>query len=610
MAEIIVTKEIVNEVVEKLKNEKLLVVDTETTGLKPYLNSKIFSVQISTEQDDYYFNLNDQVEDEFRGTLLKAEDLLPLFRCPDISWVGQNLKFDLHFLDGINCFPCGSKLYDTEVLGRLFDHNFFKYSLEEMGQRHLGVGKDPKVLEWMEENKCYTLERAPFKEDLNKNYHYNMVPFPLITAYGMRDTRLTLDLFKFFMNGIDPRSKPVIELESQLIPVLYKMEKVGIKIDVYYVDAAIEHEEDIIKDVKKKFLKETGLELKDSAEFLGPLFESHGYLLPKTETGALSATDEVLSSIDLESARLVLKYREHHKRLHTYFLSFLYFSDYQRNVHCQFFQAGTNTGRISSRNPNLQNIPSEDDSRYPVRRAFIPRDDFMFVSIDYKQMEFRLMLDYANESTLIDKIKQGLDPHDATAEETGLDRKAAKTLNFGIIYGMGLEKIGKAIGVTKDKAKEFKWQYFARLPRVKQFIRAVSDKWEREGKIYNWLGRCYTLEDKRWSYKGPNKLIQGGTADIVKTAMVSLDKFLEDKKSRMLLQVHDEILFEVRYSEIGIVGELQRLMESAYPYKHIPLTTSISFSLKSFGEMQEVNSLDEFQEAARKALSEKGYKLS
>jgi DNA polymerase-1 len=197
---------------------------------------------------------------------------------------------------------------------------------------------------------------------------------------------------------------------------------------------------------------------------------------------------------------------------------------------------------------------------------------------------------------LIEKIKSGHDPHDATSEQTGLTRSAAKTLNFGILYGMGLEKLAAAIGCTKGEAREFKWQYFDQLPKVKNFIRSVQDKWLQTKVIYNWLGRRYDLDDDRWA----------GCADIVKKAMVELYAELCAYSSRMVLQVHDEVLFEVHYSEVDVVDKLVDTMEKAYKARHLPLTTSLAYSFKSFGDMIEVESTDALKKAVGKELSSKG----
>jgi DNA polymerase-1 len=234
----------------------------------------------------------------------------------------------------------------------------------------------------------------------------------------------------------------------------------------------------------------------------------------------------------------------------------------------------------------MQNISKDEDAElpFPIRRAFVPRPDYIFVMIDYNQMEFRLMLDYAGELELIEQIIDGHDPHQATAELVNIPRKPAKTLNFGLLYGMGIKKLALQIGVPVDEAARFKYKYFDALPKVQMFLRKTSKRAEKASLVRDWLGRAFHFPDPEFAYKAANAIIQGGCASVVKIAMVRLGKLLEGKKSRMLLQVHDELIFEVHKDELYLVEKLQEIMETVYPYRHIPLTCSVSHSLKSWGE--------------------------
>lgn len=197
------------------------------------------------------------------------------------------------------------------------------------------------------------------------------------------------------------------------------------------------------------------------------------------------------------------------------------------------------------------------------------------------------MLDYANEAGLIRKILDGHDPHDATAEMTGLDRDAAKTLNFALLYGMGKDTLAETLGVSVKEAKEFKYQYFGRLPQVKKFLRAVTTAAERRGFITDWAGRRLYFPDPRFAYKAPNALIQGGCSSIHKKAMVATDKVLAPWKSDILFQVHDEIDFDMHPGELELVPRLKEEMEKIYPYKRLPMRCSVEHSWKSFGDLVE-----------------------
>jgi len=250
-------------------------------------------------------------------------------------------------------------------------------------------------------------------------------------------------------------------------------------------------------------------------------------------------------------------------------------------------QGGTATGRFSYADPNLQNLTKNDPGEFKVRRCVIPDENYFFGSIDYDQMEFRLMLDYAGQLDLIKQIKEGYDPHTATSELVGIPRRAAKILNFGLLYGMGLDLLAKSLGVTREEAREFKSQYFGRLGRVKKFIRTATYRAESRGFVHDWLGRRFYTSDKRFVYKAANSIIQGGCSSIVKKAMNELDTFLEDKKSHMLIQIHDEILFNVHNDEKEILPELSKIMAEVYPFTHMPMSCSISTSKKNFHDMED-----------------------
>jgi DNA polymerase-1 len=264
-----------------------------------------------------------------------------------------------------------------------------------------------------------------------------------------------------------------------------------------------------------------------------------------------------------------------------------------------------------------------------VRKAFVPRKDFCFVMVDFEQMEYRLMLDYADETDLIAKVLGGLDIHQATADMMSVvspvSRDEAKTLNFMLLYGGGVAKLCMALykpqsseddlkaiyglKFMKDKmaawiaqtlrlpvkqvchdieelrkARALRELYFAQLPNVQKFIKNVQKVAENRKHIFTWDGALLHYADDSFAYKAPNGLIQGGCARIVKRAMVELHKFLKDKKSRMLVQIHDELLFEVHKSELSIVPELTRIMSNVYPPKKLAMACSNDHSWKSWGE--------------------------
>jgi len=287
--------------------------------------------------------------------------------------------------------------------------------------------------------------------------------------------------------------------------------------------------------------------------------------------------------------KVILEHRDAHKRKKTYFENFLFFADSQNVLHGNLNQAGTATGRFSANDPNMQNLtkededeaPSEAEMAFPVRRAFIPRPGFCFFMPDFKQMEYRLLLDYANEKEIIRQVMAGVDVHQATANLVGISRKEAKTFNFAFVYGAGVAKLAAQLKRTLEETKRLKYRISDTLPQTSKLIRNVMDSTAQRGFLTNWFGRRYIFPDPKFSYKGPNYLIQGGCADIVKIGMNRCDDFLKNYKSQMVLNVHDEVVFEMHESELHLCEELCRILSSAYPYKFLPMEVDASHSWKS-----------------------------
>jgi DNA polymerase-1 len=354
----------------------------------------------------------------------------------------------------------------------------------------------------------------------------------------------------------------------QLIHVCNAIQERGIKIDRQYVESGLHHERHEIEKAREDFEKDTGRTYKNSSSLFAEIFSSRGEKFPRTEKGNPSFTEKFLDQADTPTAKLISRIRHHEKRLSTYWSSFLLYADEQCVIHPNLNQAGTVTGRFSSSNPNLQNIPKDDEGPYPIRGAFVPREGFKLVSIDYDQQEYRLMLDYAGERGLIDAVLGGEDVHSATARLLNIPRRYAKTVNFALLYGTGTKKLAGMLGIPESEAQSLKKLYFDRLPKVKQFIQDVVRTGETRGYIENWLGRKYWCGDFKYSYKLPNWLIQGGGADVIKVAMVQLHEHLKPYNTKMILQVHDELLFEIPEHEMMIINPLKDVMAEVYKPKN------------------------------------------
>jgi len=380
-----------------------------------------------------------------------------------------------------------------------------------------------------------------------------------------------------------------------LIHVCNKIEAVGVKIDRKFIEAGLKYEHGEIKKAKEDFEADTGRAYVNSSKLFAEIFESRGEKYPLTDKGNPSFKKDFLEDMDTPTALLINRIRYHEKRASTYWSSFLYYADSYNVLHPRLNQAGTVTGRFSSSNPNMQNMPKEDEEedkekQYIVRRSFKPRPGFKFYSIDYNQMEYRMMLDITGEKELIDAVNSGEDVHTATARILGIPRKQAKTVNFALLFGTGNKKLAKMLGVTEQKAKDIKYLYFSKLPNVKSHIYNITKTGETRGYVYNWLGRVYWCGNFDFSYKLPNHLIQGGCADVIKKAMVEIEAQIPDHNMR--LQVHDELIFELEDSRIDILPKIKSIMESVYvPRNGMPLTVSIKRSSRSMAthDMEEMH---------------------
>lgn len=585
-----------------LIRQPCLALDTETTGLRPYHGDRLFSKIFYDGITPYYFNFQDYPDEGVKGlprTYLQKFD--PLYKAAPILWYLHNAKFDQHMLAQEQLFLKG-RVWCTQSMARVLYNDHMKYSLAACGGR-IGEEKDDAVEEYIKKNKLWEWVKIPGKKKREKIKYYDKVPLSIIHPYGEQDVKVCWKVAKdqaaemTKIHESSPENKPTIMdiamLESKCTQVFFDMERSGVKIDRQYCIDGAKHEAGRVREAEQKLHEITGLDFIDSNKHLAQIFSNDGVKYPTTAKGNPSFPDEFLETLNSPVAGQVQQFRDATKRGGTYFQGFLYWADKQHYLHPDMRQSGTATGRLSYANPNLQNLTKADQGLYKVRRCVIPDEDSFLVSIDYDQMEFRLMLDYAGQMDLIQQIMDGYDPHTATAELVGIERRPAKILNFGLLYGMGLDLLAQTLKCTKDEAREFKKKYFSRLGMVQKFIKIATRRAERRGYVHDWLGRRFHFSDARFAYKAANAIIQGGCASIVKQAMVELDSFLRDKKSRMLVQIHDEVLFNLHNSEKYIVPSLQKIMADVYPYKNIPMSCSVTYSRENFYDMKDWNADDQ-----------------
>lgn len=604
-----------DEVVERLSAPGEYGLDTETTGLG--WDDELFSVILADAERGYYFNFNHEPDHlgalpsiEWRLPRHWLEKLKPVLENEISTFYIHNAKFDMRMLAREGLRVLGT-VHCTEALARVQLNTRMSQKLDHLA-KEIGLAKDDAVETYLKKNKLIRKVPVPGKEKLFELKPFNKVPFDIMAKYGENDAVLhrALGLHQVAaFNTIDknraqgePSIWPLVHNERRVTKVCAKMEETGIRINRPYVEGALSYTQQVATSAMKSFEELTGIPWDNSPTTIVDAFKKFGVDLPKTPTGRPSTSKKVLEEftedLDIPLAKAIIAVKKPLKIISTYYSSFLHFADKDGLIHPNMRQGKPETGRFSYSDPNLQNVPKEDDGMYldPVQTPFLVRgcfvplsDEFCFVPIDFDQQEFKLMLDYAGEHELIAQVRAGHDVHSATAQLLGISRKQAKTINFGLLYGMGAAKLAKALGVSMAEAYELRSLYFSKLPRVAAVINMMRAAGRDRGYVWNWAGRRLhvpKVPGKDMSFVLSNHIIQGGGADVVKFAMPVLDDYITARglRSRMLLQVHDEILFQVHKNELAEVGEFVRIMESVYkPRNGLPLTVSPDHSWKSWG---------------------------
>lgn len=485
----------------------------------------------------------------------------------------------------------------------------------------------------------------PIKEELEANYQvckledvtYADVPDDLMAPYAIEDTRLNLLLGQSQRAHLsNDKLRPVRDLELKVTKVLFDVERKGVKLDKEYCKRNAEILDSKCQEIVEAISRLSGTPWKDSFSANKELFTRLGATVPK------SFDKENLPKIDHPIAKLILEYRTLAKISSTYFKGFLDLTGEDGFLHPNFNQ-NVSTGRMSCSSPNLQNLKKdaeekeEDENPIAVKEALLaPSDDYVIVQADYAAQEYRLAFDVAGEEGLIEKVKSGLDIHTATAqflsEKTGkeFDRKKAKTINFLLLYGGGNQKLADALKISLEDAKELKSIYFSQLPKIQALVEEVRNNMVENKYVESWLGRRFqyhsyflaleNLSDEEimkypvWkqnqvynkggtfvdnSNNALNCMIQGGSADITKIAMVNFHKYLLDNncKSYMICFVHDAIYVALHKTEKSLIDVLERMMIDAYPHKYLPMGVDIAWG-NNFYEAKDIKELP-FSSAAR-----------
>jgi len=585
---LLATRENFNNLITEIALGRKIGFDTETYGLG--FDDKLFAMIFAVKDRVYYFNFH-----EYPG--MNPQHILPrewikegfnkIFGAPHLTLYISNAKFDMGMMakEGVEI---KARVVCTHAMGRVLKNNHMAYSLEESAKR-IGLVKRTDLIEKsITSNKYFEYITIPGKKKRVQNRQYWKVDFDTMFEYATEDAILHLKLGTYLDEELDklPDLHFVRENEVALTKVCHKMEMTGIQLRKEYTEDALAHENALLEQAKREFQDMAGRPYMESNKAFGEIFRNLGVEYAVRETGNGIFDEGALEKIKHPIAEQILKIRHLDKRIGTYYSSFLYYADKSGVIHPSMNQAGTETGRFSYSNPNLQNVPKEDEKgkKFYVRGCFGPRDGHILVSIDYSQQEYRLMLDYAGEHDLIEQINNGADVHQAMADMVGINRQQAKTLNFACLYGAGQQKIAEMLGMSIPEAGHLLGLYYSRLPKVAHFQKQVISKGRNRGFIFNWAGRRCHIANPEWAYILPNHLIQGGGADIMKVALVRLYEFLKHTKSRMLITVHDEVLLEMHPPDLDLIPKIQNIMETVYKSKNgILMKTEVAHSRLSWG---------------------------
>ena len=569
--------------IEQLEQQSEVSVDTETTSVSPRL-AELVGISLAWQEGEaFYLPVRAPEGEACLGTQATLDALQPFFANPEIKKVGQNLKYDLVVLRGAGVEVAGVG-FDTMVASYLLEAGERNHNLNDLSRRHLnhspipisdliGTGKNQKLM--------------------------SDVPLAEISDYAAEDADLALRLTPILRSAMQEAEldKLFYDVEVPLVEVLAKLEFNGICVDVAHLKNLSERYQRRLAELAVEIYQLAGSEFNiASRQQLGKiLFEELGLpVVKKTKTGP-STDNEVLTQLAAQHPlpAKIIEQRQFAKLKSTYVdaLPELVHPETGR-IHASFNQVVAATGRLSSSDPNLQNIPVRTEEGREIRAGFVPAEGWQLLAADYSQVELRMLAHFSEDEALCAAFEADEDIHQRVAAEVygvnpsevdGAMRRAAKAVNFGIIYGQSPFGLAAGLGINQDEAAEFIDSYFARYPGVEDFLERTLESCRKTGYVRTILGRRRAIRGVRAGAgrqrnlperTAINTVVQGSAADLIKLAMLSIDKRLDRDgfRARMLLQIHDELIFEVSPDEIDALAsmvdeEMSRVLDLRVPLK-------------------------------------------
>ena len=567
--ETIIGDEAIESFIKKIIAKKEICIDTETTGIDAN-NVQLVGLSFSnTTHTGFYLPVaNDGDGDDGAKHILNK--LKPLFEDETITWIGQNLKYDFLVL----------KWYGVILKGKTFDTMLAHYVIEPEGRRSMDI-----LSEQFLGYAPVSIQTLIGKKGKNQGTMRD-VPLDQITEYAAEDADITFQLKECFEPLLTKREVKRVfeEVENPLMQVLVDMEFEGVKVDEQFLNEYSKVLESDIKISEERVFEQAGVRFNlASPKQLGEVLFDILKIDPKakkTKTGQYATGEDVLAKLAAKHKIVddILNFRELSKLKSTYVDALpAIVNPKTGRIHTSYAQAVAVTGRLSSTNPNLQNIPIRSERGREVRKAFIPRDPArILVSADYSQIELRVVAAISGDPNMCDAFKKGKDIHTATAakvygiaeaEVTKEQRYKAKSVNFGIIYGQGAFGLAENLSISRTEAKEIIDNYKKEFPNIQLYMDQQINKAKEQGFVETLMGRKRWLRDinsSNFTVRGfaernaINSPIQGSAADMIKLAMIKIHQEMKKQlwESKMILQVHDELVFDAVESELPALKEL------------------------------------------------------
>lgn len=580
------TKEKLFNAVDNIAQESIIAFDTETDSLDARTANIVGFSFSANEKEAYYVPITHQylgVPNQVSKEVAK-EALEKLFKH---KIVGQNLKYDLAIIYNNFGFSRIDPYADTMIISWLLDPGL-SAGLDNMAMRYFGY------------------KMVKFKDVVKKGENFSHVDIEDACKYASEDAWMTLKLYSkmshYLTEELQDEAKKV---EYPFVNTLLNMEDEGIKIDVGFFSELLCEADKKMSELTKAIYSLSSSEFNiNSTKQLGSiLFEKLNLkVIKKTKTG-YSTDEKVLNELinDHPVIEKILDYREIHKLRSTYIEPLLNLAkkNSDNRIFTSFLQTGTATGRLSSKNPNLQNIPVKSETGRKIREGFVAKDGYKLVGIDYSQIELRLLAHFSGDEALTNAFIENKDIHYETAlkifgsEMAKEKRGVAKAVNFGLLYGMGSRRLSQTINVSQTEAKEYIQSYFNSFPTVKSFISSVQEKAKNEGFVETLLkrrryfdfGNATAMAQAGFLREAPNTVFQGSAADLIKMAMNEIDQELDKNDGKMLLQIHDELIFEVKAEKADqYAKKAQEIMQNIHILR-VPLKCALSIG-DNWGELK------------------------